>query len=111
MKLTIDAKLIKSEGGVKIYSVVPDGFHVDGYLILFQEKVVGVEFDYCFALDLLESYKVKDTKVITEEDLVDFYGEDTAEEIARYTTPNMNLLVEGKITKEQFVDLHRPEEN
>ena len=47
---------------------------------------------------------------ITEEELIKFYDGDDPEEIARYTASNMNLLARGAITIEQFIEMHKPEE-
>lgn len=49
--------------------------------------------------------------MITEEELLKFFGEDEPYEIARYLSTNMNRLLDGTYTVEQFVELHKPEED
>ncbi len=48
--------------------------------------------------------------MITEAQLTEFYGEDEASEIARYTASNMQMLWDGRISPKQFVEMHIPEE-
>lgn len=48
--------------------------------------------------------------IITQEELIEFYSYDTVEEIAGYTSANLNALARGIYTVEQFVNMHRPEE-
>lgn len=46
---------------------------------------------------------------ITEEELMAFFDEDRPDEIARYMATNMNLLAKGKISIEEFIEMHKPE--
>ena len=48
--------------------------------------------------------------MITAEQLEKFYDDDDAQEIARYTASNMNMLLGRVITIEQFIAMHKPEE-
>lgn len=47
--------------------------------------------------------------MITENELLTFFNEDEPCEIARYMSINMNELQKGKITIEQFIEMHKPE--
>ena len=46
-------------------------------------------------------------KPITYKEMLLFFSEDNPEEIAEYMSANINLLISGKITIEQYADLYR----
>ena len=46
---------------------------------------------------------------ITEDEILEFFGEDEPSEIARYLASNMNLLANGHYSIEEFIELHKPE--
>lgn len=48
-------------------------------------------------------------KKITQDELLEFFGEDEPIEIARYLASNMNLLASGHYSIEEFIELHKPE--
>lgn len=55
--------------------------------------------------------KINKTNIplINEDELLHFWGDDTKEEIARYTSDNINALIKGYISLNAFVELFRHE--
>jgi len=50
-------------------------------------------------------------KQITPEQLLEFFGDDSPEEIARYMAYNISELAQGFISPEAFLAMHMPEED